>query len=298
MLYTRSWMNVALLLSLLAGCRLPGREGPVPRSLADCRRFSQQGMAELDRGHQQQAEALLAKAVQICPVDAEARRRYAESLWRRGARPEAIAQMEEAGRLMAEDAALWARLAEMYLAAGQPERAWRTADLAMDLDPKLPSVWAIRGGVMQAAGQPREALNDYLRALSYVPNDREILMQVAETYRQLNQPERALQTLQTLAETYSSGEEPGRILYQMGLAYQALGRYDDAVESLSVALTREKPTPEMFFRLGEAQYLAGHTAGATASARAALALQPQHQPSRELLDRIELAQREQGTMRK
>ena len=297
MLYTRSWMNVVLLLSFLAGCQLPGREGPVPRSLADCRKFSQQGVAELDRGHQQKAEALLAKAVQVCPVDAEARRRYAESLWRRGARPEAIAQMEEAGRLMAEDAALWARLAEMYLAAGQPEKAWRTANLAMDLDPKLPGAWAIRGGVMQAAGQPRDALNDYLRALSYVPNDRDILMHVADMYRQLNQPDRALQTLQSLAETYPSGEEPGQIHYQMGLAYSALGRYDAAVESLSVAMAREKPTPEMLCSLGEAELLAGHPNEAAASVRAALTLQPQHQPSRELLERIDLAQREQGTIR-
>jgi tetratricopeptide (TPR) repeat protein len=293
----RSWMNVVLLLSFLAGCRLPGREGPVPRSLADCRKLSQQGVSELDRGHQKKAEDLLAKAVQVCPVDAEARRRYAESLWRRGARPEAIAQMEEAGRLVAEDATLWARLAEMYLASGQPERAWQTADLAMDIDPKLPSVWAIRGGVMQAAGRPSDALNDYLRALSYVPNDRDVLMQVADTYRRLNQPDRALQTLQTLAETYSSGEEPGQIHYQMGLAYQALGRYDDAVESYSVAAAREKGNPEIFFRLGEAELLAGHPVEAATSARAALALQPQHQPSRELLERIELAQREQGAIR-
>ena len=92
---------------------------------------------------------------------------------------------------------------------------------------------------MRAAGQPREALADYLRALSYAPNDRAILREIAELHRQLNQPERALQTLQTLADTYPPGEEPGQVLYLMGLAYVALGRYDDGVESLSAAVTRE-----------------------------------------------------------
>ena len=220
----------------MAGCRLPGHEGPVPKSLAECRRLSQQGVAALDRGRQQDAEALLAKAVAACPADAEARRHYAESLWRRGARQEAIAQLEESGRLAGDDASLWTRLAEMYLAAGQLELASKNAERAIDLDPRLPGAWAIRGGVMRAAGQPGEALTCYLRALGYAPKDRAILLEVAELYRQQNQPERSLQTLQCLADTYSPGEEPGQVHHLLGQAYVALGRYDDAVESLSLAV--------------------------------------------------------------
>ena len=262
MRYTLFWLNAVLLsVLLLAGCQLPGREGPVPQSLANCRRLSRQGVTALERGRQEDAEALLAKAVAACPVDAEARRHYGEALWRRGARTEAIAQMEEAGRLAGEDAALWARLAEMYLAVGQPDRAGQNAERALDLDPKLPLAWVIRGRVTWAAGQPRQALADYLRALGYAPHDREILQEVAELYRQLNEPERALQTLQSLAETYSPGEEPGQVLYLMGQAYVALGRYDDAVESLAAAVTREKPTAEMYCCLGEADLLAGHPRG-------------------------------------
>lgn len=299
MQYTRSRTSAALLLALLSsGCRLPGREGPVPQSLTDCRRLSQQGVAALERGEQPKAETLLAQAVAACPVDAEARRHYAESLWRRGARHDAIAQLEESGRLAGEDAGLWARLAEMHLANGQPELARQDAEQALNLDPKLPTAWAIRGGVLRAAGQPREALADYLRALSYAPNDRTILGEIAELHRTLNQPERALQTLQTLADTYSPGEEPGQVLYPMGLAYVALGRHDEGVESLSAAVTRGKPTAEMFCRLGEADLLAGHPAEAADAARQALALQPQHQPSRDLLERIEIAQQPQGTVRK
>ena len=109
---------------------------------------------------------------------------------------------------------------------------------------------------------------------------------------------RALQTLQTLAETYPPGEEPGRVLYLMGLADVALRRYDDGVENLSAALTRENPTAEMFHRLAEAELLAGHPLDAAAAARQVLALEPQNQPSRQLLDRIELARRQQDMVRK
>jgi tetratricopeptide (TPR) repeat protein len=299
MRYPRSCMIVVLLATLSAvGCRLPGRQGPVPQSLAECRRLSQQGVAALDRGRQQDAEALLAKAVAACPADAEARRHYAESLWRRGARREAIAQLEESSRLAGDDATISARLAEMYLANDQLELARQNADRAVDLDPRLPGAWAIRGKVFRTAGLTRDALADDLRALGYAPKDRETLLEVAELYRQDNRPERALQTLQTLAETYSPGEEPGQVLHLLGLAYVALGRCDDAVESLSLAVARGKPTPEMFCDLGEVQLLLGHPTEAAVAAQQALAIQPQHRPSLALLEHIQLAQQPQGTLRK
>ena len=44
--HTRLQIGSALLLALLsAGCRLPGRDGPVSQSLTDCRRLSQTGVA-------------------------------------------------------------------------------------------------------------------------------------------------------------------------------------------------------------------------------------------------------------
>jgi tetratricopeptide (TPR) repeat protein len=188
-------------------------------------------------------------------------------------------------------------MAEMQLAADQVASAGQTAERALDLDPKLPGAWAIRGGVRRAGGKPQEALADYLRALGYAPNDRAMLREVAGLYGELHQPQRALQTLQSLAETYPPGEEPADCLYLTGLAYVALGRYDDGVESFSAAVTRGTPTAEMYCQLGQAELLAGHTAEAASAARQALALDSAHQASRDLLDRIELAQRPQGTVR-
>lgn len=295
---TRVRIAVIFFALLASGCRLPGHDGSTPNALLSCRRLSQQGVAALERGEQQTAESLLTKAVAACPVDAEARRHYAESLWRRGARSEAVAQMEEAGRLAGEDASLWTRLAEMHLSQGHTEQAWQSVERALEIDPKLPEVWLIRGGILRTAGRHREALVDQLRALRYAPRDRRILLDVAELYRELNEPERALQTLQTLSETYSPGEEPGRVLFLQGLAYVALGRYDDGAASLAAAVTRENPTPEMYYRWGAAELLAGNPAKAAAAARQALAMQPEHAACRELLQRIELAERPHGAPRR
>lgn len=269
----------------------------MPQSLADCRRLSQQGVAALERGRQQDAEALLSKAVAACPTDPDAHRNYAESLWRRGACQEAVNQLEESVRLAGDDAALQTRLAEMYLAGGQIEIARQHAEKAIELDSKLPGAWAIRGKVYRASGLLPDALADDLRALGFAPRDHVILLEVAEVYRQQNRPERALQTLQSLAETYTPGEEPGQVHDLLGQAYVALERYDDAVDSFSQAIARSKPTPDLLCRLGEARLLAGNPTEAASAARQALAMQPQHQPSRALLERIQLAQRPQDALR-
>jgi tetratricopeptide (TPR) repeat protein len=286
------------LLALLAGCRLPGRDGPVSESLAECRRLSQQGVAELERGRQKEAEELLAKAVKTCSIDPEARRHYAEALWSRGARAEAVGQLEQAAPYCGADSAFWVRLAEMHLALGRIDEAGKCAQQALDLDPKSAAAWAVHARVMRSAGYPQQALADNLRTLGYAPQDRQILLEVAELYRELNQPERALQTLQTLSDTYAPGEEPAQVAYLTGLACLALGRYDNAVERLAEAIRRGPATPEMYCKLGEAHLMAGRPGEAAQAARQALVMAPQDASSRQLLERIETASRPpQGSLR-
>ena len=66
----------------------------------------------------------------------------------------------------------------------------------------------------------------------------------------------------------------------------ALGRYDDAVASLTTALSRDRPTPELFYSLGEAQYRSGRSREAVAALQQALVIDLRHAPSRQLLSEI------------
>jgi tetratricopeptide (TPR) repeat protein len=279
-----------LLVPILTGCRLPGTDGPVSRSLATSRQLCQQGVAAMDSGQWDEAETVLSRAVSTCPSNPDARGSYAEALWNRGARQEALSQLEKAQRLAPDDATVWVRVAEMRLAMGQTDLALESAQRAIDLDPRLAAAWTARARTMRAMNRPADALADYQRALGYQPPDRRIPVEIAELYGQLHQPERALATLQALTERYSPGEEPQRVLYLEGLAQMSLGRFDEAVESLSAAATREQPTPEILCRLAEARWRAGRPSEAAVAAREALALDPSHQSSRRLLDRLDLAQ--------
>lgn len=281
---------VTLVALSAAGCQLGRSSGPVPEELVTSRKFSQQGVEAIQREQWDEAQQTLAKAVQACPVNAEARRSYAETLWHAGRQRDAIGQMIEASRLSPDDALLHTRIAEMQLAVGQTEAAQAQIDQALNLDPKLPVAWAVRGRVFRAAGQPQRALADYHRALGYAPDDRPILLETAQLYRELDQPQRALAVLHNLLDTYSPGEEPQAVLVATGSAYYAVGRHDDAAQNFATALSRGPPSPELLYLLAESHAARGHTAEATAAARQALALDPRHQPSLELLQKLELAQ--------
>jgi tetratricopeptide (TPR) repeat protein len=282
--------TLLLVLAVCGGCRAWQPHGPVPRSVATGRQLVQQGASAMDRGDWVVAEDLLNHAVQVSPLDPDVHRRYAETLWHRGAAQQAITQLEEAARLAPEDPQIAVRTGEMYLATGQMARARKAADRALDLDPKLATAWALRGRTNEASGALKPALADYQRSLGYQPDDRQVLLAVAEIYRQLNEPERALASLHSLVDSYPPGEEPQQLLYLEGLALVALGRYDDAVARYSLAGERGGPTAEILYRLAEAEFLAGRGVPAHIAAKQALVLDPNHVAAKALVARLEVAQ--------
>lgn len=285
-----AWFGLTVVAgAMCSGCRFSGRDGPVPRSLIISRQLTQQGLSALDRNDWRRAEPLLAQAVEAFPQDTEARRHYATALWQSGQRGEALAQMAEALKLAPDDPGLLSRAAEMRLAVGEPAAAGDLVDRALDVDPRNPALWRLRGRLRLQGGALRESLADFQRALSYQADDREALLDVAEIYRRLNQPARALASLQCLCDGYPPGEEPPQVLYLMGLAYGALGRTDEAIDSLLAARDRGPSSPDVLFRLAEVQWSAGRLTDAEQNVSRALALSPSHAASRALLKRMRLA---------
>lgn len=287
----RVGMRVALAALLIGaaccGCRtLSGRYSPKPQTVATCRELTEQGISAMDRGDWKRAESLLARAVKTCAVDVDARRQYAEALWHRGALREALTQLEEARRLLNTDPALAVRAGEVYQALGQSGRAAQLADEALRLDPKFAPAWALHGNVAESTGNPRRALAHYQRALGYDPHNRDVAIQVAEVYRQLNEPERALLALQAVEDRCTPGSEPQRVLYLEGLALAALGRNDEAVGRLTRATTVDRPSPEILCALAEAQWATGDSGSAQTCVQQALALDPNHAASRALSTRL------------
>lgn len=280
-----------LLAASLSGCRLPGKDGPIPRSLAISRQLSQRGIDAIEPRGLDRGGAAPGAAVRAYPSDVDARRHYADALWARGLRQKAIAQLEEANRLTGDDAELYALIAEMRLAMDQPDLAWQNAQRAIDLDPKLAVAWTVRARIARERGQTEQALADYHRALGLAPDDRHVKLAVAELHRQLNQPQRALSVLHSLADSYSPGEEPPEVFYLQGLAYTGAG----PVRRCGRLLCGRQQSRRYH---GGDPLSTGRNAMAGRAyrrggnrAQDALSLDPRHEPSQELLNRIGLAQR-------
>lgn len=289
----RRWALPTMALTMvlaLAGCRLPAAQGPVSRSLAESRQLSQQGVSALDAGDTATADRLFSEAVETCDSDPNARRHYAETLWQRGKRADAIVQLNEAIRLSPEDDTLLVRAAEIHLAMGDAAAAQKDVRLAIDINPRSPTAWMLVGRIEAVGGHPRDALAAYHRALSYAPENRDALFELAECYRRLGQPERALLSLQNLADTYPPGEEPRQVAYLQGLALAALGRDQDAVEALAQAVSRGTPNAELLYALAEAETRCGLPEQAWRHVQQAIAADPRHAPSRRLAEHLARAQ--------
>ena len=240
---------LATFVAMAGGCRLIHRTGPVPQDVADARKLCNEGLSAVDRRDLVRAETLLERAVKQCPTDVDARRHYADVLWRRGERMEAVKQIAAALKLSPGEVGLCIDGGRMYMELGLLDDADRLAAEAVRNAPGSAAAWHLRGQVTLARGRAAEALADFHRALAIDPDDRELLLETAEVYRRLGRPQRALATLAILGESYGPNQTPAEVLALEGMAQEALDRPNDALESYKLAAARGFPPTELAARI-------------------------------------------------
>jgi tetratricopeptide (TPR) repeat protein len=260
----------------LPGCRLFRHRGPSDEDIAAARQLSRQGLDAQQRSDWQRAELLFAAAIVKSPNDERARSGYAESLWRRGDREAAIASMEEAVRLSGYDPERRVRLGNMYLASGEMQRAALQAEKAIATNPQLAGAWALRGKTEQATGAYDKALASYHRALSLDTGLADVQLAVADVYAEQDRPQRALATVQSLADRYPANQVPPEVLFREGLALRALGRPREAVTSLTKAAERSLQRGDVLLELARTQEAIGDLAAARETIAEALRREPRH----------------------
>lgn len=248
---------LAVLVASATGCRLVNRRGPVPEELADARRLCNEGLSAADRDDLVGAEALLERAVKSCPTDVDARRHFADVLWRRGERMEAIGQLTAALDLSPEDPALCVEAGRMYLELGLLNDAERLAAEAVRLAPRSADSWRLRGETALARGQPANAVADFHRALALAGDDPELLAATARAYLALGRPRRVLATLAVLEEQRSADGLPGDMLVLEARAYEALDRTAEAADAYRRAIAKGGAPADAAARLAALDAAAG-----------------------------------------
>ena len=239
----------AILLSL--GCSAAHR-GSLTPSLVKSRQWTQRGLLATEAGNWTEAEKLLEKAVDACPDDREARLHYAQSLRKNGHPARALSEMEKLLCGTVEDGPLHIEMAEIYFELGNLDSAARHAEQGLKLDSSSGFAWAISARLATATGKHEKALAAYQRAIGLDPGCRTWLLEIAELYRQQGRPQEALSSLHSLTDTYSLGEVPQQIHYLEGLAYQALKRNEEAIESLPNGPTGRTADGRALLPIGQA----------------------------------------------
>lgn len=279
----------ALVLASLAlsGCRNLSCVKATDEAISASRQLSLQGISARQQGDWERAENCYSAAVQRCPTDERARCGYAESLWKRGSREEAVAHMEEAVRLSGNDPERQVQLGRMYFDLGQLARAANQAGRAIAANRESSSAWALRGDVLRAQGNREDALASYHRALSLQPNSPDVQLSLVELYSQLNRPDRALATLQSLIDAYPADDVPPEIRIREGLVLRKLGRYSAAADALAQAAEKGGASAELLYELAQTRLLDQDRAGASLALTMALRRDPNHQPSLRLHHELE-----------
>lgn len=221
----------ASLLVLTCGCHSL-RARRQTRALADARQNSLRGTEKLQQHKLQEAEFLFTEALRRSSADERAQAGMAEVLWQRGEHQPALEHMTKAVTTSGGNPDTLVRLGEMSLQLGMLDEALAAAESALENQRKHAGAWALRGRVLQQRSQFEEALTSYHRALSDQPKLPEVQIALAEIYRELGRPQRALATLDAMTDGQSKEQISPDAWMLKGLALVDLGETSAAKNCL------------------------------------------------------------------
>jgi tetratricopeptide (TPR) repeat protein len=155
-----------------------------------------------------------------------------------------------------------AELAGYWLQAGQLQEADSYAVRAIGLDQHCAAAWQVRAAVAMAKSEWSIALGCYQQAINSRGENVETLSQIAECYRQLGEPRRALSACERAIELSPGGIPGQQLTVQQGRVLAELGQSRRAISILENAVLQSDATAGCWLALSEAQVLAGEASAA------------------------------------
>ena len=236
----RRWRCVVLLafsltcVLLTSGCHSL-RARRQTRELSDARQSSLRGAEKLQQHKLDEAELLFADALRSSSADERAQAGMAEVLWQRNESRKAIAHMSQAAIISGGSPDYLVRLGEMNLQQGNLDQALEQADAALESQRRHAGAWALRGKVLQQRGELQSAMSCYHRTLSEQPQWPEVQVALAEIYREIGRPQRALATLDSMTDGKSGEQISPQAWMLKGQALADLGEASAANQCLRKA---------------------------------------------------------------
>ncbi|MEM8735868.1 MAG: tetratricopeptide repeat protein [Planctomycetota bacterium] len=255
-----AWILCLLtLMSVQWGCRTL-RTNRHTRNLTLARQLSRRGAGLLEQENFREAGPLFGEALEHSPADERAHWGMAQVCWQRGERARAIEHMATAGELDGQNPDFFVRLGEMHLASGNLDEAIKQADMVLRQKRQHSRAWALKGAVHKARQEYEDSLDCYQLALTHDSGDAQARIEVAEIYRSLGKPHRALATIEYLADGHTMGALPARAWMLKGQALSDLGEQTDAQDCLRQASMYADPNDtNLLLQLATEQHKSGNS---------------------------------------
>lgn len=252
----------ALLMVSMCGCRSL-RSNRHTRHLAEARQLSLRGAGLLQEENYTEAGPIFSEALQHSTADERAHWGLAEVLWKGGSCSEATEHMARAAELSGKNPDLIVRLGEMQLDQGKLDAALEQAELVLSLNRQHAEAWALKGQVLRESDRLDESLDCFQRALILKPTNATARVALADIYHELGRPQRALATLDQLADYQPTEMIPARAWMLKGQALAALGEQNEAKQCLHLAAQCATGSEtQLLLDLAQMQYAGGDLAEA------------------------------------
>lgn len=269
------------------GCRAL-RANRQTRELTAARQMSLRGAEALQQKKYGDAESLFSEAIRQSPADERAQSGYAEVLLQKGQVQAATQHMTKAVETSGGNPDLVVRLGQMHLEQGELPLALAQADLALRNQRTHAGAWALKGDVLRQQRQLQDALDCYHRSLIYQSDAPQVQIALAEIYGQLGRPQRALATLNNLADHHSPEKVPPRAWLLKGRALADLGEEAEAKRCLRLATQYAGESQSgLLLELASAQYVCGDLAEARLCLGRVLRQEPSNQSALQLQSQLD-----------
>lgn len=242
-----------------------------------CEQLCRDAEALRDQGDLTHAASLLREIEKTAPKNASTREMKARLLWESGRQQAAIAEYRNLADHFSGDPQPAVCLGQCYLELGQIEEAQLAAESALLRDSQSVSARMLLGHIHEKQGDFDSAYEMYRSIGDLWPDDIASKVAMARVQIERGQADRACPILRNVMQNpYATLPQQREAEWQLGLAYAAHQRWDDARQRLEQSIAERESSADDWYRLAEAQFHAGSGTHALASLQKSLAMQPNH----------------------
>ena len=254
---------VVLISTSQSGCRI--LQHPVSRKVAHARWLTNVGIEALNKKQLDQAKGCFTKACDVCPDDQRIRLHLAEAHRQKGEYKQAIAELNKVLSITDTPGEIHRKIGELCLIDGQLQNAQLHADQAIFINRNDPAAWKLHADLQMKKENYGQAITGYNRALSIEPanemasgvDKNKIRYQLAKALSKMGRHQRALTTLESIANEYPAQKQPEILMLDLSEVLVKLNLLNKAAEQLQVACRSPNASAKSFIALGKVQQKIG-----------------------------------------